>query len=149
MLFRSFPIVPRLYSPPYTTDRPAIGLNAVDPTLRTPNLQQWCLNVQSQITSSTLVEIGYAGTKGSNLATMRLINQALLASAANPVNGQTTNTSANAALRVPYVGFSCAGLVWLETSRLLVSFPAGQCDSTLIEGVTSSGFVHMVKVTGQ
>lgn len=111
-----FPIVPRLYSPPYTTDRPAIGLNAVDPTLRTPNLQQWGLNVQSQITSSTLVEIGYAGTKGSNLATMRLINQALLASAANPVNGQTTNSSANAALRVPYVGFSSAGLVWLETS---------------------------------
>ena len=33
-----FPIVPRLHAPPYTNDRPAIGLNAVDPTLRTPYL---------------------------------------------------------------------------------------------------------------
>ena len=35
-----FPIVPRLHAPPYTNDRPAIGLHAVDPTLRTPYLQQ-------------------------------------------------------------------------------------------------------------
>jgi len=47
---------------------------------------------------------------------MRLINQPLLASAAQPVNGITTNTSANAQLRGPYLGFSPTGLVWLETS---------------------------------
>src|SRR6185295_4200664 len=45
-----------------------------------------------------------------------LINQPILASASAPVNGQTTNTAANAGLRVPYVGFSPTGLVWLETS---------------------------------
>ncbi|MSV27797.1 MAG: TonB-dependent receptor [Bryobacterales bacterium] len=111
-----FPVVPLLYAPPYTNDRPAIGLNAVDPTLRTPYLQQWGANFQYQATQSTLVELGYVGTKGSNLATQRLINQPLLASAAQPVNGQTTNTAANAQLRVPYVGFSPTGLVWLETS---------------------------------
>lgn len=111
-----FPIVPLIYSPPYTTDRPAIGLNAVDPTLKTPYLQQWGLNVQYQITQATLIELGYSGTKGSRLATQRLINQPVLASAGNPVNGQTTSTAANAQLRVPYVGFSPTGLVWLETS---------------------------------
>lgn len=111
-----FPVVPRLYAPPYTNDRPAIGLNAVDPSLRTPYLQQWGLNLQYQALQNTLVEVGYVGTKGTNLATMRLINQPLLASAAQPVNGQTTNTAANASLRVPYVGFSPTGLVWLETS---------------------------------
>lgn len=111
-----FPVLPLLYSPPYTNDRPAIGLNAVDPTLRTPRLQQWGLNLQYQASPSTLFELGYVGTKGSNMATMRLINQPLLASAAQPVNGITTNTSANAQLRVPYVGFSPTGLVWLETS---------------------------------
>ena len=111
-----FPVLPLLYAPPYTTDRPAIGLNAVDPTLRTPYLQQWGLNAQYQITPATLIEIGYAGTKGSRLATQRLINQPLLASASAPVNGQTTNTAANAQLRVPYTGFSPTGLVWLETS---------------------------------
>ncbi len=111
-----FPILPLLYSPPYTTDRPAIGLNAVDPSLRTPYLQQYGLNLQYQLTPSTLVELGYAGTKGSRLATQRLINQPLLASPTTPINGQTTNTSGNAQLRVPYVGFSPTGLVWLETS---------------------------------
>ena len=111
-----FPILPLLYSPPYTTDRPAIGLNAVDPTLRTPYLQQYGLNLQYQLSPSTLIEVGYAGTKGSRLATQRLINQPLLASPTSPINGQTTNTSANAQLRVPYVGFSPTGLVWLETS---------------------------------
>jgi hypothetical protein len=108
--------VPLLYSPPYTNDRPAIGLNAVDPTLKTPYLQQWGANFQYQLTPSTLVEVGYVGTKGSRLATQRLINQPILASASAPVNGETTNTAANAPLRVPYVGFSPTGLVWLETS---------------------------------
>ncbi|MFN0120581.1 MAG: TonB-dependent receptor domain-containing protein, partial [Blastocatellia bacterium] len=111
-----FPVVPLLYAPPYTTARPAIGLNAVDPSLRTPYLQQWGLNAQYELTSSTLLEIGYQGAKGTALATMRLINQPLLASTTSLVNGQTTNTAANASLRVPYVGFSPTGLVWLETS---------------------------------
>jgi outer membrane receptor protein involved in Fe transport len=111
-----FPIVPQLYSPPYTPARPAIGLNAVDPTLRTPYLQQWGLSVQHQLTPATLVEIGYQGTKGSRLATMRLINQPMLASPERPVNSLTANTAANAELRVPYLGFSPTGLVWLESS---------------------------------
>jgi outer membrane receptor protein involved in Fe transport len=111
-----FPVMPVLNAPPYTTARPAIGLNAVDPTLRTPYLQQWGLNVQHQWNAATLIELGYQGTKGSRLATMRLINQPMLASEGSPVNGLTTNTAANAQLRVPYVGFSPTGLVWLETS---------------------------------
>ena len=111
-----FPIVPQLFAPPYTTDRPAIGLNAVDPSLRTPYLQQWGANFQYQITPSTLLETGYSGTKGSRLATQRLINQPILVSTTSPVGGQTVNTAANAQLRVPYVGFSPTGLVWLETS---------------------------------
>lgn len=113
---QEFPIVPRLYAPPYTTARPAIGLNAVDPTLRTPYLQQWGVSLQYQWTPEMLAEAGYQGTKGSLLATQRLINQPLLASAERPVNGLTTNTTANAELRVPYPGFSGTGLVWLETS---------------------------------
>jgi hypothetical protein len=111
-----FPVMPLLYAPPYTTQRPAIGLNAVDPTLRTPYLQQWGLNLQHQWNAATVIELGYQGTKGSRLATNRLINQPLLASTTSPVNGQTTNTAANAQLRVPYLGFSPTGLVWQETS---------------------------------
>jgi len=111
-----FPVMPTLYGPPYTNDRPAIGLNAVDPNLRTPYLQQWGANFQYQFTPSTLIEAGYVGSKGSALPVMRAINQPLLASPTTPVNGETTNTTGNVQLRVPYVGFSPTGLVWLETS---------------------------------
>ncbi|MDZ4799963.1 MAG: TonB-dependent receptor [Bryobacteraceae bacterium] len=115
-LASAFPVTPLLYGAPYTTARPAIGLNAVDPTLKTPYLQQWGLNLQYQLTASNLIEIGYVGTKGSRLATQRLINQPILATPERPVNGQTTSTTANVQLRAPYVGFSPTGLVWLETS---------------------------------
>ena len=43
------------------------------------------------------------------------INEAQLASPANPINGITTNTIANASLRVPYLGFSPGGLQSAET----------------------------------
>lgn len=109
-------MVPQLFSPPYTNLRPAIGLNAADPNLRIPYMQQWALNLQYQATASTMVEVGYQGTKGTRLATQRLINQPILASPEQPINGIATNTTGNAALRMPYVGFSQTGLVWLETS---------------------------------
>ena len=111
-----YPILPLLYSPPYTNDKPALGLNSVDPNLRTPYLQQWGLNIQWAATSDMLVEIGYLGTKGVALPDRRAINQALLASPTAPINGNTTNTSANTQLRVPYTGLSPAGLLAEETA---------------------------------
>ena len=45
-----------------------------------------------------------------NMAVRKPWASVALCSAAAPVNGQTTNTSANTQLRVPYVGFSPAGM---------------------------------------
>ena len=115
-LSSQFPVLPVLYAPPYTNDHPAIGLNSVDPHLRTPYIQQWALNLQYQAGKATLVEVGYAGSKGVALPDRRAIDQAILASPSNPVNGQTTNTAANAGLRVPYEGFSPEGLLAEETA---------------------------------
>jgi len=111
-----YPVLPILYSPPYTNDKPAIGLNSVDPNLRTPYIQQWGTNLQWASTADMMVEVGYVGTKGVALPDRRAINQAVLASATNPINGQTTNTSANTQLRVPYTGLSPAGLLAEETA---------------------------------
>ena len=115
-LSTQFPLVPLLYSPPYTSDHPALGLNSVDPHLRTPYIQQWAMNLQYQVARETLLEVGYVGTKGVALPDRRAIDQAILASPSNPVNGETTNTAANAGLRVPYVGFSPEGLLAEETA---------------------------------
>ncbi|MGH9839245.1 MAG: carboxypeptidase regulatory-like domain-containing protein [Blastocatellia bacterium] len=110
-----FPIKGVLYAPPFTNDRPALTINALAPDLRTPYLQQYSLNFQYQLFAQTLLEAGYVGTKGTKLAQQRLINQALLASAQNPVNGLTTNTTANVVQRVPYLGSSAGGVIYLET----------------------------------
>jgi hypothetical protein len=110
-----FPQLPVIYAPPYTADHPAIGLNSMDPHLRVPYLGQWGMNVQWEAMRDTLVEIGYVGTKGTSLPVRRAINQAILASPDQPVNGITTNTTANTALRVPYQGFSPSGLLAEET----------------------------------
>jgi outer membrane receptor protein involved in Fe transport len=111
-----YPVLPVLYSPPYTNDRPALGLNSVDPNLRTPYIQQWGANFQYEVGRGVLVELGYVGTKGVALPDRRAINQAVLASPSNPVNGVTTNDPGNTALRVPYVGLSPAGLLAEETA---------------------------------
>jgi hypothetical protein len=111
-----YPILPVLFSPPYTNDKPTLGLNSVDPNLRTPYIQQWRTNVQWAATNDMMVEVGYVGTKGVALPDRRAINQAVPASPANPINVQTTNTSANTQLRVPYTGFSPAGLLAEETA---------------------------------
>jgi outer membrane receptor protein involved in Fe transport len=115
-LSTQFPLLPVLYAPPYTNTQPAIGLNAVDPNLRTPYMQQWAMNLQWQPLRDTLIEAGYVGTKGVSLPDRRDINQALLASPEDPINVQTTNTTANVSLRVPYEGFSPDGLLVEETA---------------------------------
>ncbi|MGA3011565.1 MAG: TonB-dependent receptor [Terracidiphilus sp.] len=110
-----FPIVPQLYGGPYTNLNPALAINDIDPKWRTPYVQQYGLNLQIQAAADTVVEIGYVGSHGVALPDENLLNQALIASPTNPVNGVTTTTAANAQSRVPYIGFSPSGLIYLQT----------------------------------
>jgi hypothetical protein len=80
-----------------------------------PITQQWNLNLQFAPQSNLLLEAGYVGSRGQHLATFRLPNQAALASASDPINGQATNTVENAYLRVPVLGFSPSGIWQVET----------------------------------
>jgi len=47
---------------------------------------------------------GYVGTRGTHLMRQRSLNQALNASASNPIRGETSNTIANIGERVPIPG---------------------------------------------
>ena len=69
-------------------------------------IQEYSLGIQTQITPSMDLEVGYSGARGLHLFDERSINQAGLASLADPINGQTTNTLANIQDRVPFPGFS-------------------------------------------
>jgi hypothetical protein len=55
--------------------------------------------------------VGYVGSSGINLTDYNHnYNSAAIATASNPINGITTTTAANLALRVPYLGFTTNGL---------------------------------------
>jgi hypothetical protein len=90
----------------------------MDPQYLNPVTYEWNLNVQYEFLSKWVLELGYVGTRSIHQApdgflSLQLehqINAAQLASVANPINGVTTNTTGNASLRVPYLGFAPGGL---------------------------------------
>jgi hypothetical protein len=83
----------------------------------TPLTNIWNLNVQYELLPSWVLEVGYVGTHGIHQSVVgRQINEASLASVAEPLNGITANTVANAPLRVPYLGFSPSAMTNAETT---------------------------------
>ena len=82
---------------------------------RPPMIQQYSLNLQSEITQSLILEVGYSGARGSHLTDNRSANQAGIASPDNPIRGQTTNTLDNLSLRIPYEGWSASSLTQIES----------------------------------
>jgi hypothetical protein len=76
------------------------------PNFRPPMTQEYSLGVQTELTKDTVLEVGYSGARGTDLIRFRSVNQAGIASAANPIRGITTNTRTNIPFRVPFEGFS-------------------------------------------
>jgi len=92
-----------LPGPPYTGDHNPFVAVVVDPAFREATVQQYGLEVQQQY-KSLLFSLAYAGAISTHLPISRSNNQSLLASPANPVNGLSTNSAANAVERVPFLG---------------------------------------------
>jgi len=94
-----------LPGPPFTGSSFLRTPFITDPDFKESTVQHFDLDLQYQH-KSYVFSIGYAGAKGTHLAVGRSNNQPLLASPSDPVNGLTTNSAANAAERVPFVGLS-------------------------------------------
>jgi len=105
----SFPKFPAYSSSTSTT------IYAVAPGFRPSMVQQYSLNVQTELHEDWLLEVGYVGTRGLHLVRQRSLNQALSASASNPIRGVTTDTVANIPLRVPVLGVPPDSLVLMES----------------------------------
>ena len=103
----SFPnfIGAMLPGPPYTGDRSPLIFGIIDPDFKESTIQHYGMEIQYQH-NSYLFSLAYAGARGSHLAVVRSNNQPTLASPTNPVNGLTTNSVANAAERVPFLGLN-------------------------------------------
>ncbi|HTW24275.1 MAG TPA: carboxypeptidase regulatory-like domain-containing protein [Candidatus Baltobacteraceae bacterium] len=88
-----------------------LDTNFISSTIHTPLVQQYNLNVQYEFAPSWVLQVGYVGSSGINLMDIyRNYNTAQLATPENPINGQTVSTLENINLRVPYLGYSPAGL---------------------------------------
>ncbi len=113
--FQPAPVLPAFapYSP--TT---ALTTSLVVPDYRPPKTQQYNFNLQVDLGHNYLVEAGYVGTRGDDLVFSHSLNQARLASPANPIRGVTTNTAGNAALRVPIRGFTATGLNAIDSGAI-------------------------------
>jgi hypothetical protein len=90
------------------------GSDITEPTLGdlflTPLVYSWNLNFQYEFMPRWVLEFGYVGSKGIHLGQwLHMVNVPGLATAANPINGVTTNTVANARLRAPLLGASVTG----------------------------------------
>jgi hypothetical protein len=83
----------------------------VSEVLHTPVIRQYNLGVQYQFAQEWVLEAGFVGSSSINLMEMyHNNNTANLASAANPINGITTNTTLNTLFRVPYLGYQAVGV---------------------------------------
>jgi len=96
---------------PATLTSSNLSVPYVNEIIHTPLVRQYNLNVQYEFLPRWVLEVGYVGSSGIDLLDYNHnANTALIASAANPINGFTTTTTANVALRVPYIGYAPAGL---------------------------------------
>jgi Carboxypeptidase regulatory-like domain/TonB dependent receptor-like, beta-barrel len=83
----------------------------LDPSIHTPLVRQYNLNVQYQFAPTWILEVGYVGSSGINLVdTYHDYNVAGLASPSNPINGITSNTTQNIQARVRDLGYISGGL---------------------------------------
>jgi len=99
-----FPIfVPR--SPTSTA-----SIEATDPGMLDSMTHEYNLNLQYAPTENWVAEVAYVGTESMHRSGQVEFNQALLASPGNPVNGETTNSIANVAARLPWQAVSSNSL---------------------------------------
>lgn len=84
----------------------ALSVAAIQRNATSPYVQQYTLNLQDEVAHDTVVQLGYVGSKSTNLTGCVEFNQALIATPQNPVNGQTTTTIENLADRLPYQGLA-------------------------------------------
>jgi hypothetical protein len=66
---------------------PGTRVYVVDPHLRTPYIEQWLFNIQTQLTQNAVLEVGYEGNFGHKLELFRNYNEPVLRT--GPSDGST------------------------------------------------------------
>ena len=95
---------------PYTPGSD-LSSTATQLTIRPAMTQEYAFNVQTAMTPTLALQIGYVGSSANHLIYSHSINQAGLATPQNPIRGETASTLSNLALRVPYQGWDPTGFM--------------------------------------
>jgi hypothetical protein len=82
---------------------------------RPPTIYHYSLGLQSRLPGGAILDVAYSGSRDLHAILGRTINQAPLASPADPIRGQTTNTVANIPLRAPYLGWTANTMYYFGT----------------------------------
>lgn len=85
-------------------------IQGTDPDVLDGKTYEYNLNLQYALGKGYLLETGYVGTNSVNRSGQIEFDQALLASPASPVNGETTNSVNNVTARMPIQGLSQGSL---------------------------------------
>jgi Carboxypeptidase regulatory-like domain len=101
---------------------------------RPSHWQRYSLDTEIEVMKDMVLDVGYAGGRGTDLYQSLFANQAQLASASNPIRGETTNTANNVPLRVPYEGWSPQGL--------LLNEPTGEAFYNALQASLNKRFSH-------
>ena len=104
---------------------------AIQRDLRTPYLQQWNFNVQRGLGSGRVLELTYAGTKGTKLVAARDINQP------RPSTAAAELASESALRRHQYFGVA---------RELDLSFAAGSIRAEILARVDGAGILHVREI---
>jgi hypothetical protein len=102
----------------------------VTPNLPLPYTQDWDLNLQRSFGRDVLLEVGYVGTKGTNLPRFIEGNPAIYVPGFDPATGQPNSTSGNADRRRLYSGCTLAAS----------SPPCVYSSTGLIAGIANSAY---------
>lgn len=124
------------------------NVRSLDPNWRTPYMQHWSFDVQRQLTSKTLLTVGYYGSKGTNL--IGSFEKNLIAPGAAIARGATgcavgTSTTPSAPCQVAGQAFySAAQTTILDQIRPYRGYRA----VTAVETRFNSNY-HSLQVSGQ
>lgn len=94
----------------------SLGLTTFAQSFRPAVVQHYDLTTQVKLSSGSVLEVGYLGTRGQNLILDVEPNQAALATPSSPIRGQTNNTVTNVPLRVPVEGLSTSAFGQIDST---------------------------------
>lgn len=110
-----FPAAPTIPSFPAYSPLTDYTMWAIAPDFRPPTTYHYSLGLQSKLVADTILDVSYVAARDLHMVMSTSINQASLASPANPIRGVTTNTVANIPLRAPYLGWTTGSMRLFQT----------------------------------